>query len=341
MSTIRAYIAIEGVIGVGKTTLARMFQREVSGQLVLEVFEENPFLSNFYSDRARYAFQTQIFFLLSRYHQQRQLASMPRPLISDYMFDKDRLFAQVNLQGDELQTYYSVQEALAENVCRPDLAVYLKADTDTLMNRITARDRPYERNMEADYIDSLRMAYDQFFSVYNGAPVLIIDTNALDFVQNSEDREAIFGQIRGALGEGPQQPALPGMETGQAAVPVMASEHAPLDQGARRLGDFQRFHQQLDREKQFSTDPFFNFILLQEEMGELARAFRHRWRAASAGQPDDSRVSIQEELADVLAYVLKLANYTGIDLEEAYLRKMQLNERREWLAPAATESENS
>jgi NTP pyrophosphatase (non-canonical NTP hydrolase) len=195
--------------------------------------------------------------------------------------------------------------------------------------------------MEADYIDSLRMAYDQFFSVYNGAPVLIIDTNALDFVQNSEDRDAIFGQIRSALGEGPQQPALPGMETGQAAVPVMASEHAPLDQSARRLGDFQRFHQQLDHEKQFSTDPFFNFILLQEEMGELARAFRHRWRATAAGQPDDSRVSIQEELADVLAYVLKLANYTGIDLEEAYLRKMQLNERREWLAPAATESENS
>ncbi len=342
MSTIRAYIAIEGVIGVGKTTLARMFQREVNGQLVLEVFEENPFLSNFYADRARYAFQTQIFFLLSRYHQQRQLANMPRPLISDYMFDKDRLFAQVNLKGDELQTYYSVQEALAENVCRPDLAVYLKADTDTLMNRITARDWPYERNMEADYIDSLRAAYDQFFSTYSGSPVLIIDTNAIDFVQSSEDREAIFAQIRGALGEGPRQPALPGMDTGPAAAPVVAaSVHAPLDQTSRRLGDFQRFHQQLDREKQFSTDPFFNFILLQEEMGELARAFRQRWRASAAGSLDDSGMAIQEELADVLAYVIKLANYTGIDLEEAYLRKMQLNERREWSVSATPESENS
>ena len=107
MTTPQAYVAIEGVIGVGKTTLARMFQKEAGGQLVLEVFEENPFLSDFYTDRARYAFQTQIFFLLSRYHQQRQLARMTRPLISDYMFDKDRLFAQVNLSGDELQTYYS------------------------------------------------------------------------------------------------------------------------------------------------------------------------------------------------------------------------------------------
>ena len=98
MNTTQAYIAVEGVIGVGKTTLARMFQKEIDAQLVLEVFEENPFLTDFYTDRARYAFQTQIFFLLSRYHQQRQLATISRPLISDYMFDKDRLFAQVNLE---------------------------------------------------------------------------------------------------------------------------------------------------------------------------------------------------------------------------------------------------
>ncbi|MBI5959953.1 MAG: deoxynucleoside kinase [Chloroflexi bacterium] len=213
MSAIKAYIAIEGVIGVGKTTLARMLQRAIDSQLVLEVFEENPFLSSFYGDRARYAFQTQIFFLLSRYHQQRQLAHLPRPLISDYMFDKDRLFAQVNLGGDELQTYYSVQEALAENICRPDLVVYLKADTATLLNRITARDRPYERNMDPEYIDRLRSAYDHFFSVYSAAPMLTVDTNGIDFVQNNEDREAIFARIRGALGAGPRQPSLPGMET--------------------------------------------------------------------------------------------------------------------------------
>lgn len=212
MSAIKAYITIEGVIGVGKTTLARMLHRALEGELVLEVFEENPFLSSFYGDRARYAFQTQIFFLLSRYHQQRQLAHLPRPLISDYMFDKDRLFAEVNLAGDELQTYYSVQEALAENICRPDLVVYLKADTDTLMNRITARDRPYERNMDPEYIDRLRISYDRFFGVYNAAPALIIDTNGIDFVQNVEDRDMIFARIRGALGAGPRQPALPGLD---------------------------------------------------------------------------------------------------------------------------------
>src|SRR5512132_1837683 len=133
------YIAIEGVIGVGKTTLARLLQNAFNAEILLEVFEENPFLSDFYTDRARYAFQTQIFFLLSRYHQQRQLTNTPRPLISDYMFDKDRLFAQVNLEGDELKTYYSVQEALAENISLPDIVVFLKADTNTLMSRITSR----------------------------------------------------------------------------------------------------------------------------------------------------------------------------------------------------------
>ena len=232
MNTTPAYITVEGVIGVGKTTLARMFQKEIGAQLVLEVFEENPFLSSFYADRSRYAFQTQIFFLLSRYHQQRQLRAIPRPLISDYMFDKDRLFAQVNLAGDELNTYFSVQEALAENVPVPDLVVFLKAETDTLMNRITARDRPYERNMDPDYIDSLRAAYEQFFASYQGAPVLTIDTNDIDFVQQPEHRDDIFHRIRAALGEGPQQPALPGLDRPAPASVVTADTSLPLDQTA-------------------------------------------------------------------------------------------------------------
>lgn len=340
MNTTQAYVAIEGVIGVGKTTLVRMFQKEIGGQVVLEVFEENPFLSSFYTDRARYAFQTQIFFLLSRYHQQRQLAAIPRPVISDYMFDKDRLFAQVNLEGDELETYYSVQEALAENVTAPDLVVYLKASTDTLMSRITARDRPYERNMEVGYIDSLRIAYDQFFAAYEAAPVLVVDTNDIDFVRSTEDRDMVFNRIRGALGAGPRQPALPGLDEGQA--PSLPLRDAPpaLDQTARRLSDFQRFHHQLDDDKQFVTDPYLNFILLQEEIGELARAFAQRWVAAHSGRPDVSLPSIREELADVLAYVIKLANYTGIDLEEAYLEKMRVNMARQWHSQSGIESEN-
>ncbi|MHB8933909.1 MAG: deoxynucleoside kinase, partial [Bellilinea sp.] len=151
------YFAIEGVIGVGKTTLARLLQPRMAANLLLEVFEENPFLSNFYSDRARYAFQTQIFFLLSRYHQQNrnvpQLLAQELPLISDYTFEKDALFASINLKGDELEMYYRVHEALAEKMTPPSMVVYLRASTETLMQRITMRDRPYERNMEVAYIE--------------------------------------------------------------------------------------------------------------------------------------------------------------------------------------------
>ena len=151
------YFAIEGVIGVGKTTLARLLQPVFQANLLLEVFEENPFLSSFYSDRARYAFQTQIFFLLSRYHQQNSNAprflSTGLSLISDYTFEKDALFAGINLHGDELQMYYRVHEALAEKIPLPDLIIYLRASTDALMQRIAMRDRPYERQMERSYID--------------------------------------------------------------------------------------------------------------------------------------------------------------------------------------------
>jgi deoxyguanosine kinase len=337
MNPLKAYIAVEGVIGVGKTTLARMVQREFAAQLVLEVFEENPFLSDFYTDRARYAFQTQIFFLLSRYHQQRQLVAIPRPLISDYMFAKDRLFAQVNLGGDELETYYSVQEALAENIRLPDLLVFLKADTDTLMSRITDRDRPYERNMETAYIDSLRVAYEQFFAAYEAVPVVVIDTNDIDFVRNPHDFESILNRIRGALGEGPQQPALPGLvdHTQPPAPVVPARERHSLEQTTRRLGDFQQFHRQLDQDQQAATDPYLNFILLQDEIGGLARAFAQRWIATTTGRPDHSPAAIREELADVLAHVIKLANYAGVDLEAAYLGKM----RSEWVS--GPESENA
>jgi deoxyguanosine kinase len=138
------YIAIEGVIGVGKTTLARLLMPSFEADLLLEVFEENPFLSDFYSDRARYAFQTQIFFLLSRYRQQResiaQTLAEQRPLISDYTFEKDALFARINLKGDELEMYYRVHEALAEKIPNPNLIVYLRASTDVLMQRIAQRD---------------------------------------------------------------------------------------------------------------------------------------------------------------------------------------------------------
>jgi deoxyguanosine kinase len=207
------YIAIEGVIGVGKTTLARLLQPAFEAEILLEIFEENPFLSDFYGDRARYAFQTQIFFLLSRYHQQRRgvreaLATNPW-LLSDYTFEKDALFAEVNLEGDELEMYYRVHQALAEKITTPGLIVYLKADTVVLMQRIAQRDRPYERQMDVNYIDLLNKAYDSHFSNYPTQNVLTINTNDLDYVRNAEDLNAVEQQIRQALKLAPFQESLP------------------------------------------------------------------------------------------------------------------------------------
>lgn len=208
------YIAIEGVIGVGKTTLARLLQPAFSAALLLEVFEENPFLSDFYADRARYAFQTQIFFLLSRYHQQHKavgdLLVEKQNLFSDYTFEKDALFARINLDGDELEMYYRVHDALGEKIIKPDLILYLRASTDTLMERIAFRDRPYERNMERDYIHQLNFTYDAFFSdQHQDAVVLPIDTDDLDYVRNPEALKFVENRIRQALRMPPFQQEFP------------------------------------------------------------------------------------------------------------------------------------
>jgi deoxyguanosine kinase len=208
------YIAIEGVIGVGKTTLARLLQPAFDADLLLEVFEENPFLTDFYSDRQRYAFQTQIFFLLSRYQQQqrgvRTILEAGKSLLSDYTFAKDSLFARINLKGDELEMYKRVHEALAEKIAMPDLLVYLSADTDVLMQRIALRDRSYERNIERSYIEELNQAYEEFYSrPYDHTPILSIDTNPLDFVRLPEHLKLIENRIREALNLSPYQAELP------------------------------------------------------------------------------------------------------------------------------------
>ncbi len=208
------YLAIEGAIGVGKTTLARLLAPRFEATLLLEVFEENPFLADFYADREAYAFQTQIFFLLSRYHQQRAVPSLLEEnehLIADYTFEKDALFAGLNLYGDELDTYYEVHEALAEKIPVPDLIVHLQADTDALMQRIAHRDRPYERDMDREYINSLNAAYDTFFSpdVHQGPPVLKVDTNDLNYVADKEDLDWVEKRIRQTLKMPPYQQQLP------------------------------------------------------------------------------------------------------------------------------------
>ncbi len=205
------YIAIEGPIGVGKTTLARLLQPELGASLLLEVFEENPFLKDFYRDRERYAFQTQIFFLLSRYHQQHK--AVPKalekgPLISDYTFAKDRIFAHLNLRNEELALYEQLHAAMAEKIPVPTLVIYLRASLDVLMERIALRDRPYERNMDRDYIRELSEAYERFFEHYTQSPVLTLDTDNLNYVRNSDDFSLVLERVRSALRRAPYQQPL-------------------------------------------------------------------------------------------------------------------------------------
>ena len=208
------YIAIEGVIGVGKTSLARLLKNPFRSNILLEIFEENPFLSKFYEDRVRYAFQTQMFFLLSRYYQQRRgvpdLLGDNRILISDYTFDKDALFARNTLEGDELEMYNQLHAVLAEKIPEPDLIVYLRATTDTLMRRIAFRDRPYERDMDREYIDLVNVAYDDYFlQPESGKQVLVIDSDEIDFVHIQDDLNWIESRIRQRLHLPPFQAELP------------------------------------------------------------------------------------------------------------------------------------
>jgi len=208
------FIAIEGAIGVGKTTLARLLQPRFDTELLLEAFEENPFLSNFYADRTRYAFQTQMFFLLSRYRQQRTLPTLlaHNSIIADYTFAKDNLFAHLNLEGDELDVYEQLYAVLADRIPAPDLVVYLRAGTDLLMLRIATRDRAYEREMDRVYIETLRQAYEQYFSTYTQTPLLTIDADGLDYVRYPNDLTFVESQVRAALGLGAYQQSLPRME---------------------------------------------------------------------------------------------------------------------------------
>ena len=191
-------IAIEGVIGAGKTSLSRMLAPDLEAELELEVFEDNPFLTRFYEDRRSHAFVTQMFFLLSRYKQQMnrlQMDLFDQRLVADYLFAKDRIFATINLGEDELRLYERVAEVLEEKIPRPDVVVYLQASTDVLMRRIAWRGRSYERNIDPEYIQTLNEAYNYFFFHYTDTPLLVVNTNDLDFVRNRRHYEDLLNTI--------------------------------------------------------------------------------------------------------------------------------------------------
>jgi deoxyguanosine kinase len=192
------YIAVEGVIGAGKTALAKKLKSKLESRLVLEQFETNPFLENFYNDRKRYAFQTQMFFLINRFKQQEELIQedlFSSYTVCDYIFDKDKIFAYLNLSAEELKLYESLFPLLSRNLRKPDLVVYLQSSIDRLMFNIKKRSRIVERNLTKSYIEELSDAYNHFFFRYNSTPLLIVNSSEIDFVNNDHDFDELFKQI--------------------------------------------------------------------------------------------------------------------------------------------------
>lgn len=193
------YVAIEGPIGVGKTSLAHLLSRELKARLILEKVEENPFLKDFYKDPKKYAFQAQIFFLLSRYRQQLELTQedlFSRITISDYFFPKDRIFAHLNLDEKELSLYEQIYSLLKTELPRPDLVIYLQASTEALLQRIRSRGREYERGISREYLEELNKSYNNFFFHYNDSPLFVIETTGIDFVKNRADLEDLLIHIK-------------------------------------------------------------------------------------------------------------------------------------------------
>ena len=193
------FLTIEGVIGAGKTSLCELLAQRWNGRLILEEVNGNPFLTSFYQDRSSFAFQTQVWFLLSRYRQLSETVAQQdlfhRVTISDYMFAKDRIFANVNLGDDELRLYDHIASLLETRVPRADAVVYLQASNDVLMRRIAKRGRSFEFNIDPSYIGLLNEAYNHFFFHYTHSPLLVINTDEIDFVNDSGDLEEIVEQI--------------------------------------------------------------------------------------------------------------------------------------------------
>jgi len=192
------YIVVEGPIGVGKTALTRALAKRFSARSVFELVEENPFLASFYQDRNKYAFQTQLFFLLSRFKQQQELFQQElfsQVTVSDYLFAKDRIFASITLDPNELALYERVYEHLGPRVMKPDLVIYLQARLDVLLARIRKRGREFERKFDPEYLAELSRTYNDFFHRYDETPLLVINTSDIDFVETEKDFEELVRAI--------------------------------------------------------------------------------------------------------------------------------------------------
>lgn len=192
------YIAIEGPIGVGKSSLCEILAHKLGARPVLEVAEGNPFIKDFYKDIRRYAFQTQLFFLLSRYRQQQEIQQtdlFSKGLVSDYLFAKDRLFANMTLDDNELQLYEQIHGTLNARVMKPDMVVYLQASTDTLLKRISLRGRKFENPITREYLEELNKAYNYYFFHYQETPLVVINTNDIDFVHRDADLDDLLAHM--------------------------------------------------------------------------------------------------------------------------------------------------
>jgi deoxyadenosine/deoxycytidine kinase len=193
------YIVIEGPIGVGKTSVTKLLAKEFDARLILEKPEGNPFLSHFYQDRKKYAFQTQIFFLLSRFQQQKEIAQLElfnQTTLCDYLFAKDRIFASLNLDDHELALYDQIYNLLNGQIPSPDLVIYLQAKPDVLLHRIKSRNISYEKEIDLEYLKTLTEAYNYYFFHYDHTPLLVVDTSEINFVSRKEDLAQLIREIK-------------------------------------------------------------------------------------------------------------------------------------------------
>lgn len=197
------YIAVEGPIGVGTTSLAELLVNEIKGKVILEEVDGNPFLPRFYADTRKFAFQTQLFFLLNRYQQQKELSQrdlFAKTVISDYLFAKDRIFAYLNLDENELCLYEQVYVLLDASLPKPDLVIYLQASSEVLMERIKKRGKEYEKNISEDYLKRLVDAYNKYFFYYTDTPLLVVNTTEIDFVNKPQDLSNLVKEIKSIKG---------------------------------------------------------------------------------------------------------------------------------------------